>query len=250
MVPLVWCLMTCFFCPGGNASPSTQSSPIHLPKILVAKDWRGFVTAPGGPFVPFGVTYYHPETGWPPQVWKQFDPEATRKDFAIMKRQGVNCVRVFLTYHSFYSRPGMLNPEGLKKFDQFLAIAEEAGIYVQSLGPGDWEGPPAGQSVAIEDENTIRALEQFWKLFAARYRGRSVIFAYELQNEPSFPSKPWTQLGEQRNRLNWATSPFLRPPTHSTAGDCWIIKASGSPSRMNGRDGRRRQSNQPTRMRW
>ena len=189
MVPLVWCLMTCFFCPGGNASPSTQSSPIHLPKILVAKGGRGFVTAPDSPFVPFGVTYYHPETGWPPQVWKQFDPETTRKDFAIMKRQGVNCVRVFLTYHSFYSQPGVLNPEGLKKFDQFLAIAEEAGIYVQSLGPGDWEGPPMGQSVAIEDENTVSALEQFWKLFAARYRGRSVIFAYELQNEPSVPWK-------------------------------------------------------------
>ena len=88
------------------------------------------------------MNYYRPGTGWAPQVWKQFDAEATRKDFARMKELGINCVRVFLTYHSFYTDPGVLKKEGLEKFDQFLGLAEQAGIYVHPTGPDHWEGPP------------------------------------------------------------------------------------------------------------
>src|SRR5436190_582024 len=80
-----------------------------LPKIRIAADRRHFVDETGKPFVPFGVNYYRPNTGWAPQIWKQFDAEATRKDFAIMQKLGVNCVRVFLTYHSFHFEPGKLN---------------------------------------------------------------------------------------------------------------------------------------------
>jgi hypothetical protein len=155
-----------------------------LEKIRVAKDGRTFETERGQPFVPFGVTYYRPGTGWAPQVWKQFDAEATRKDFARMKSLGINCVRVFLSYGSFYLEPGVLRQEGLDKFDQFLRIAEEAGIYVHPTGPDHWEGPPHWGPVATADPRTVEHLEQFWKLFAARYRGRQVIFAYDLKNEP------------------------------------------------------------------
>ena len=36
----------------------------------------------------------------------------------------------------------------------------------------------------IADEQVLRALESFWRLFAGRYRGRNVTFAYDLRNEP------------------------------------------------------------------
>src|SRR2546425_9936609 len=65
------------------AQGQDRSKP--LPKIHVAKDGRTFVTQDGRPYVPFGVNYYRPGTGWAPQVWKQFDAEATRKDFVRMK---------------------------------------------------------------------------------------------------------------------------------------------------------------------
>ena len=171
---------------GTAVQAQTNTPPLtnRLPKIRVAAAQRAFVSEIGQPFVPFGVTYYRPGTGWAPQVWTKWDAEATRKDFAAMRRVGVNCARVFLSYHSFYSQPGILNPEGLAKFDQFLEIAEAAGIYVHPTGPDHWEGPAVGQPVAIEDPNTVAALEKFWQLFAARYRGRSVIFGYDLKNEP------------------------------------------------------------------
>ena len=166
-----------------DAAPAQAGRPL-LPKVRVAKDGRTFATEDGKPFVPFGVSYYRPGTGWAPQVWKQFDAEATRKDFARMKELGINCVRVFLTYHSFYHDPGRLDPEGLGKFDQFLQLAEQAGIYVHPTGPDHWEGPPDWRPVAVADPRTLDYTVQFWRLFAARYRDRHVLFAYDLKNEP------------------------------------------------------------------
>ncbi len=167
-----------------SLAQTAEASQPRLPKITIAADGRTFAAEHGRPFVPMGVTYYRPGTGWAPQVWKQFDVAATRADFARMKQLGINCVRVFLSYGSFYRDPGVLRPEGLAKFDQFLELAEAAGIYVHPTGPDHWEGPPAWSPVAVEDERTIAALEKFWQLFAARYRGRHAIFAYDLKNEP------------------------------------------------------------------
>jgi len=157
-----------------------------LPKIRIAASGRAFATADGRAYVPFGVNYYRPGTGWAPQVWKQFDAEATRKDFAILRGLGANCVRVFLSYTSFCPEAGKLDPDGLAKFDRFLALAEEAGLYVHPTGPDHWEGVPAwAAGDRIADEGVLKGLESFWTAFAARYRGRSSLFAYDLRNEPA-----------------------------------------------------------------
>jgi hypothetical protein len=159
------------------------ASGVELPKIRVAGDQRGFVTESGTPFIPVGVNYFRPHTGWAPQVWKKFDVEATAGDFKKLKELGFNCVRVFLSYGSFCTEPGIVKPEGFEKFDRFLELAENAGIYVHPAGLDHWEGPPTWPT-GIEEEKNVAALEQFWKTFVARYRGRSVVFAYDLKNEP------------------------------------------------------------------
>jgi endo-1,4-beta-mannosidase len=102
-----------------------------------------------------------------------------------MKELGINCVRVFLSYGSFYTDPGVLGQEGMDKFDRFLALAEQAAIYVHPTGPDHWEGPPNWRPVAVADLRTLQYTVQFWELFAKRYRGRHVIFAYDLRNEPA-----------------------------------------------------------------
>jgi hypothetical protein len=160
--------------------------PKPLPRVGLSRDGRAFETAPGRAFVPFGVNYFRPGTGWAPQLWKRFDAEATRQDFARMKALGLNCVRVFLTFGSFCPEPGVLDTNGLSKFDQFLALAEQAGIYVHPTGPDHWEGLPAwARTDRLADETVLRGLESFWQQLAARYRGRGVVFAYDLLNEPS-----------------------------------------------------------------
>ena len=123
------------------------------------------------------------------QLWKQFDAAATRRDFARLKRQGANVVRVFISFGSFFTEPGKLNPEGLAKFDQLLDLADEVGLYVHPTGPDAWEGMPVwtkNLSVFSNDTNEacLKALEDYWRLFATRYRGRNTIWAYDLRNEP------------------------------------------------------------------
>lgn len=178
----VWWLLACGTLFAAAAS-ARKAQP--LPHISLAANGRGFVTERGRPFVPFGVSYYRPGQGWAPQLWKKFDPQATRKDFTRMKTLGVNCVRVFLTYGSFLMESNRVSPEGLAKFDQFLDIAEQAGIYVHPTGPDHWEGTPDwAKGDRFSDETVLSALDVFWKAFAARYRDRAVIFAYDLRNEP------------------------------------------------------------------
>jgi len=164
---------------------AAEPTPFNLPKVQVAVDGSGFVRD-GKPFIPFGLTYFRPRTGWAPQVWKQFDPDATSDDFRRMKAMGVTVVRVFLSYGSFYQSPGRLDPKGLAKLDRFLSLAEEAGIYVHPTGPDHWEGTPAWtQGDRYADEGLLKAQEAFWAALAVRYRGRAVIWAYDLLNEPA-----------------------------------------------------------------
>jgi hypothetical protein len=188
------------------------AEPPRLAKIRVGGDPRGFVTADGRAFVPFGVNYYRPGTGWAPQLWKQFDAEATRQDFQRMQGLGVNCVRVFLSYGSFYSEVGQLSAEGVAKFDRFLALAEDAGVYVHPTGPDHWEGVPEwARGDRVAEERVLAALETFWRLFATRYRGRSVLFAYDLRNEPEVP---------------WDTPPLR------AKWNLWLAKRYGSIERL------------------
>jgi len=182
---MIWLLASAWLAGPASASDGGAAS---LPAIRVAADGRTLEAAIGRPFVPFGVNYYRPGTGWAPQVWRQFDEAATRRDFARLKSLGGNCVRVFLTYGSFCAEQGRLAPEGAAKFDRLLALAEEAGLYVHPAGPDHWEGTPpwaAGEDIVAEEQ--IQGLEAFWKDFAARYRGRSAILAYDLRNEPQVP---------------------------------------------------------------
>ena len=199
-----------------------------LSKIRPASHGPGFVDARGKPFVPFGVTYYRPGTGWAPQVWKDFDAEATRQDFARMKDLGVNCARVFLSYGSFYKEPGRLEADGMAKFDQFLSIAEAAGIYVHPTGPDLWEGPPDWPAGGIEDEKTLAALETFWKLFAARYRARPVIFAYDLRNEPSVGwgglETPWNQWLKDKYGADAAQRPAPIPAASDALTNATLLE--------------------------
>jgi hypothetical protein len=180
-----------------------------LPAIVLAPGGHGFQTEAGRPFVPFGVTYYRPGTGWAPQVWKQFDAAATQRDFKLMKEAGVNCVRVFLTFGSFLPEPGKLSEEGLGKFDKFLELAEREGIYVHPTGPDLWEGTPAWATAdRYADETMLRALENYWKEFITRYRGRKVIFAIDLLNEPAIA---WDNAAMKAKWRTWVHSRYPNP---------------------------------------
>jgi sugar phosphate isomerase/epimerase len=161
-----------------------------LSRIRVDAENKGFVDSAGKRFTPCGVSYYRPGTGWAPQLWKQFDAEATRRDFQLMRRMGMNVARVFVTYGSFYTQSGELDAKGLAAFDTMLDLADEAGIYLHPTGPEHWEGMPAWTHAVgdvhhdLANEACLKLLEDFWTMFAGRYRHRNTIWAYDLKNEP------------------------------------------------------------------
>ena len=234
MVLLSWPFL-CVWAAAGGSKP--------LPGIVLALGGHGFQTETGQPFVPFGVTYYRPGTGWAPQVWKQFDAAATERDFKRMKALGVNCVRVFLTFSSFLPEPDKVSEEGFRKFDKFLDLAERERMYVHPTGPDYWEGTPAWATVDhYADETMLRALEYYWKEFATRYKGRNVIFAIDLLNEPSiswdnammrtkwgawvhgrYPNaealaRAW---GESAGKVAYESPPI--PPPRNAPGSKWLL---------------------------
>lgn len=192
--------------PGDPGKVAVSS---RLPRIRIDAANKGFVDAAGKRFIPGGLSYYRPDTGWSPQLWKKFDAEATRRDFQHMKRLGLNIARVFVTYGSFYTQPGQLDPVGLATFDRMLDLADEAGIYLHPTGPEAWEGLPAwtyeqgGTHSNFASEASMKAKEDFWRMFAGRYRGRSTIWAYDLRNEPTVP---WETKEQTQKWGQWRTA--------------------------------------------
>ena len=175
----------------GNAAEPTATPPAKPAKIVVDQLNKGFVDSNSQRFVPCGVNYYRPDTGWAPQLWKKLDVETTRRDFQRMKDLGLNVARVFVTYGSFYSKPSQIDPEGLAKFDRLLDMADEFGIYLHPTGPEGWEGMPEWTNKLgnahsnFGNEDLLKALEDYWTMFAGRYKGRSTIWSYDLKNEPA-----------------------------------------------------------------
>lgn len=186
-----------------------------MERVRLGPDGRDFV-ADGKPFVPFGVNYYRPGTGWAPQVWKTFDPAATAADFAILRGLGANCVRVFLTFGSFTTEAATPSSEGFDKLEAFLDVAEEYGLRVHPTGPDHWEGLPSwARTDRIADDVVLDALERFWAEVARRYRGRGALFAYDLLNEPAVA---WDT---DALRPKWAAWTRDRYGTTSAAATAW-----------------------------
>lgn len=171
-------------CGTAWANQSLIESP--LPRVTV-HDGK-FVLPDGRRFFPIGVNYFRPGTGWAPQLWKQFDESAVERDFVLLRRYGVRCVRIFLTFGSFFNQPDRLDEFGLERLDRMLEIAERSGIYLHPTGPDHWEGiPDWARGERYSDERLLSAQERFWQMLAERYRGRTSIFAYDLLNEPMVP---------------------------------------------------------------
>ena len=119
------------------------SAPSDRALIGVISD-RGFADVKSNcPFVPFGTNYYDPNTGWPPQMWKQFNPEVISSQFELMSELGVNCARVFLTAATFQPDVDAIDEQALKKLDTLVRIAAYRHPIILT-------GPDHGRSTLLE----------------------------------------------------------------------------------------------------
>lgn len=163
--------------------------------------WAGSATAQtvdasnvhGAVYVPFGV--YNA-----PQMWKNFSPAETRRDFGYARELHVNTVRMWASYEYWQQQP----EDFTKKFDQMLEEAHRAGIRVLiSLFENDG-ALPTPERMADFNPRTTGAIQspgpalvspgnkqawdkpaEFVTWFMKRYGSDSRLIAIELMNEPS-----------------------------------------------------------------
>ncbi len=165
------------------------SSSQRMGLIDTTPEGKGFVEVMSGrPYVPFGANYYDPNTGWPPKVWQQFDPDRVTEHFEIMSRLGANCARVFLTAATFQPDVNTVDEQALRKLDGLIRIARRTGVRLIVTGPNPWEDePPYWQPDRFAGDEALKALERFWTVLGQRYQGEPAIFAWDLANEPQMP---------------------------------------------------------------
>ncbi len=165
---------------------------------LSANGW-GFVAGPESrAVVPWGCNYYDPFTGWPPQLWSQFDAARVADHFDAMRSIGVNVVRVFTTLAATLEEEGAASPScrpnkaGIAKIERMLEIAWARGIRVILSGPSSWEGTPRWWHAQVPLDcyarpELIAAQGMAWHGIASALRGSPALFSYELHNEPCAP---------------------------------------------------------------
>jgi hypothetical protein len=141
----------------------------------------------GEPFVSVGVNYFGPHTGWAPKLWQQFDATEVRRHLQLIRVQGLNTIRVFLTQQSFHQVPGQVTDEGLEKFRRLVDMCRELEIRIIPSGPDHWEGTPEWRrkADAFADERILTADTQWWRQFTKMFADEPVILAWDLLNEPA-----------------------------------------------------------------
>lgn len=155
----------------------------------------------GRPFVAVGLNYFDHETGWAPKLWQKFDAQRVAGQLDLIKGQGFNTIRVFLTLQSFHADPGRVSPEGERKFRRLLELCRERGIYVIPSGPDHWEGTPAWRGPDVfADDAVLDADDQWWRAFAEHFKDDATILAYDLLNEPAIG---WDTPGLRRKWNEW-----------------------------------------------
>ncbi len=163
--------------------------------IRIAGDGWGFEeVGTGVRFVPLGCNYYDAHTGWPPQMWKKFNPEKIRDDFRKMEDLGMNAIRVWVQWKTFMPQKGRLSSKALDRCRLILSYAETSGIRVNLTGPEFWEGVPPWlaqldrsgyQHLANPAYHDAHAM--FWEKMAFSVRDEESVYGFDLVNEPFMP---------------------------------------------------------------
>jgi hypothetical protein len=159
------------------------------PRLSVSRDW---LRADGRVLPVVGTTYMASD------VHRKFlfepNPHAWDRDFAAMKRQGINMVRTGLW--TAWSRamldPGALDENVLSALDAYVLSAARHGILV-CFNFYAFLPPAFGDTNPYLGPRALEGQRAFLTAFASRYRGVSWVH-WDLINEPSYapPEGLWS----------------------------------------------------------
>ncbi|SHO43352.1 chitobiase/beta-hexosaminidase C-terminal domain-containing protein [Anaerocolumna xylanovorans] len=119
----------------------------------------------------------------------------TADDFDLVKAEGINVLRLPITYFEMLNDDGSLKTSAFERLDWFIKEAKKRDIYVMidmHGAVGSQNGKDHSGDTTIADignfygnEENINKTIVLWKEIAKRYKNESIVCGYDLLNEPS-----------------------------------------------------------------
>jgi len=157
--------------------------------IKVADDhWNFEFSETGESFIPFGTNYYDPNGGWLPKIWQEFNQDQIRRHFELIADLGLNIVRFHTSYTSFMDKKGEINKKGIDNMHSMLQICKDFNIHALITGLNDYEGlPECNINEYYTSKRVMANLTKFWFDFCSEFKENTIIFGYDVYNEPTIP---------------------------------------------------------------
>lgn len=119
----------------------------------------------------------------------------TSEDFDLVKAEGMNILRLPITYFEMLNDDGSLKTTAFERLDWFISEAKKRDIYVMidmHGAVGSQNGKDHSGDITIADignfygnEENINKTIALWEEIAKRYKNEPMVCGYDLLNEPS-----------------------------------------------------------------
>ena len=149
----------------------------------------------------------HVETLWG-------NPKATKELFTSLKKNGVNAVRIPVTWRDHMDSNGNIDREWMDRVQQVVDYAYSQGMYVIINVHHDGGGDPKFGAWIIEesqkDYNTfLKKYKNVWKQIAERFKNYSDYLIFESMNEVGFDTLYNKNKADAYNLINKINQDFV-----------------------------------------
>lgn len=142
------------------------------------------------------------------------NPKATKELFTSLKKNGVNAVRIPVTWRDHMDRKGNIDREWMDRVQQVVDYAYSQGMYVIINVHHDGGGDPKFGAWIIEesqkDYNTfLKKYKNVWKQIAERFKNYSDYLIFESMNEVGFDTLYNKNKADAYNLINKINQDFV-----------------------------------------
>lgn len=142
------------------------------------------------------------------------NPKATKELFTSLKKNGVNAVRIPVTWRDHMDSDGNIDREWMDRVQQVVDYAYSQGMYVIINVHHDGGGDPKFGAWIIEesqkDYNTfLKKYNNVWKQIAERFKNYSDYLIFESMNEVGFDTLYNKNKADAYNLINKINQDFV-----------------------------------------
>ena len=142
------------------------------------------------------------------------NPKATKELFTSLKKNGVNAVRIPVTWRDHMDSNGNIDREWMDRVQQVVDYAYSQGMYVIINVHHDGGGDPKFGAWIIEesqkDYNTfLKKYKNIWKQIAERFKNSSDYLIFESMNEVGFDTLYNKNKADAYNLINKINQDFV-----------------------------------------